>query len=494
VLAAFLALHVVVWGAVGALSQHNLPLDVIEQLAWGREWQWTYFKHPPLPAWIIEIAAALTGGSDRALFFVGPLAGALALFLIWRLAADIVGPRTALLAALVQEGNYYLTFFAPEFNHNVVLLPLWALIGWTARRAIVLGRRRDWIFLGVAAALGMLGKYATGVLLLAIGLFILLEPGARRQLRTLGPWLGLGTMLLVLAPHIVALPGVHYGPLLFPFERTEPETRSVDHLLFPLRFARAQVLDVLLVLLLLAVAFLDRRRTGEAGTSVSPRDRRLVAVLCFGPILICMALSAAMGAMFKQVWAAPFWDFISLFVLVFVPFGRIPRISGRFLALWLLVFLAGAAAYGAQFAGQTLVGRKPLRGEFPGPELARAIDAGWHQAEGDRPLRYVAGDVWYAGNVAFYLWQERPSVLIDGDRTKSPWVKPADIVCDGIVLVWQKAFERDGLLSRFPEAQPQPEIDLSWHTWNSKPPHIAFGWAIVPPTANCGAPAAGHLE
>src|SRR5262245_29838461 len=47
--AAFLALHVVVWTALPTLLYPNLPLDLIEALTYGREWQLGYDKLPPLP-------------------------------------------------------------------------------------------------------------------------------------------------------------------------------------------------------------------------------------------------------------------------------------------------------------------------------------------------------------------------------------------------------------------------------------------------------------
>ena len=47
--AAFLALHAVVWTALPALFFLNLPLDLIEALVYGREWQLGYDKLPPLP-------------------------------------------------------------------------------------------------------------------------------------------------------------------------------------------------------------------------------------------------------------------------------------------------------------------------------------------------------------------------------------------------------------------------------------------------------------
>ena len=132
---AFLALHVVIWWSLPALLQHNLPLDVIEQLAWGREWQIVYFKHPPLPAWIVESVAVVFGRWPPALYLVGPLSSALSLFAIWRLGLAMLGPWRALLAVLAQEGVVYFTIFTPEFNHNVVLLPLWAALGLAGYRA-----------------------------------------------------------------------------------------------------------------------------------------------------------------------------------------------------------------------------------------------------------------------------------------------------------------------------------------------------------------------
>ncbi len=51
----FAALHVAVWTALPALLYPNLPLDLIEALVYGREWQLGYDKLPPLPWWLVEI-------------------------------------------------------------------------------------------------------------------------------------------------------------------------------------------------------------------------------------------------------------------------------------------------------------------------------------------------------------------------------------------------------------------------------------------------------
>src|SRR5690348_17046047 len=83
-IAAFLTVHILTWWLLPALLQHNLPLDVIEQLAWGREWQLAYFKHPPLVAWVLESIATSSDGWPPAIYLAGPLASALALVAVWR--------------------------------------------------------------------------------------------------------------------------------------------------------------------------------------------------------------------------------------------------------------------------------------------------------------------------------------------------------------------------------------------------------------------------
>ena len=49
------------------------------------------------------------------------------------------------------------------------------------------------------------------------------------------------------------------------------------------------------------------------------------------------------------------------------------------------------------------------------------VEQRWHAVVGDVRLAIVAGDVWIAGNIAFY-GADRPSVFIDADPAKSPWI------------------------------------------------------------------------
>ena len=58
---AFLAVHAAVWTLLPTLIYPNLPLDLIEALLYGREWQLGYDKLPPLPWWLVQVAYRLAG-------------------------------------------------------------------------------------------------------------------------------------------------------------------------------------------------------------------------------------------------------------------------------------------------------------------------------------------------------------------------------------------------------------------------------------------------
>src|SRR4051812_7077830 len=92
---AFLALHAVVWTALPALFFINLPLDLIEGLVYGREWQLGYDKLPPLPWWMLQATYQLLG-PDLFFYALSQLTVITAFALIWLMARQLVGPVGAL--------------------------------------------------------------------------------------------------------------------------------------------------------------------------------------------------------------------------------------------------------------------------------------------------------------------------------------------------------------------------------------------------------------
>src|SRR3954449_10965913 len=99
-LAAVIVLHVAIWATLPAVLYQNLPLDLIEALTYGREWQLGYDKLPPLPWWLIEIVYR-TIGVDAAYYAFAQLVVVAAFALIWVTARPLVGARGALVAVLI---------------------------------------------------------------------------------------------------------------------------------------------------------------------------------------------------------------------------------------------------------------------------------------------------------------------------------------------------------------------------------------------------------
>src|SRR3954467_1959704 len=110
--AVFLALHFLVWTALPALLYPNLPLDLIEALVYGREWQLGYDKLPPLPWWLTE-AARQALGPDLFYYLLSQIAIVTAFAFVFALARPLVGAMGALVALLIIDGLHFFTFTAP---------------------------------------------------------------------------------------------------------------------------------------------------------------------------------------------------------------------------------------------------------------------------------------------------------------------------------------------------------------------------------------------
>src|SRR5262249_12537143 len=126
VLFVVLAAHLVVWTTLPILVCSNLQLDLVEDLALGKEWQLGYWKHPPLPWLIADLAYRLVGRVE-VVYLLGPLAAVVCLYAVWRLASRMLGPLEALIAVLALEGIHFYQFSVVKFAHDQVQLPFWAL-------------------------------------------------------------------------------------------------------------------------------------------------------------------------------------------------------------------------------------------------------------------------------------------------------------------------------------------------------------------------------
>jgi 4-amino-4-deoxy-L-arabinose transferase-like glycosyltransferase len=475
----FLALHAVVWTSLPALLYFNLPLDVIEAMTYGREWQLGYDKLPPLPWWLAE-ATYHVFGVDASLYALSQAAVTVAFVAVWLTARPLIGAVGALASILIIDGMHYFSFSAAKFNHNVIELPFWAFAGFAFYAALRHGKLRCWILLGVALGLAWWAKYFVVILAAPLALFLLLDPQARRRLAGPGPWIAAAVTLLVMAPHLVWLARHDFLPLGYAEARAAAPSGMLDHLLHPAEFLAGQAFFLIPALLIAMPLFWPSAKSPPPA-SVDAFDRRIVSLLAFGPALTLFVFSLISGRATQAMWGFPLWLFLGLWIVVFALAAldrmRLLRIG----ALWAAVFAVFVVAFAADYLVLPNFDHRYRAAFFPGDLLSAAITQRFEQATGQEP-RYIIGSMWDGGNVAHYAAQRpQPRVLIDGLPARAPWIDLADLRARGAALVWTEGDPHvlpENFAAIAPSAKLGTPFDLPFHRGDGV---VHIGWAILPP-------------
>ena len=114
VLNVFLLMHLIVWTLAPSFSNKNLPLDVIEALAWGSNLDWGFEKHPPLSAFFPEVFYQIFGNQDWAYYFLSQIFVLLSFIIVFKLAREFLkNDIHALLSVFLLEGIYLYNFTTP---------------------------------------------------------------------------------------------------------------------------------------------------------------------------------------------------------------------------------------------------------------------------------------------------------------------------------------------------------------------------------------------
>ena len=481
--AAFLVLHAVVWTALPAILYLNLPLDLIEALTYGREWQLGYDKLPPLPWWTVEIVYRVFG-VDTAYYALAQAVVVVAFVLVWKTARPLVGALGALVAILIIDGMHYFNFTAAKFNHDVIQLPFWALAGFAFHAGLQRGGIGYWVLLGAALGSALWAKYFVAVLVAPLVLFMLLDREARRHLASPGPWVAAAVALVIMAPHLVWLVQNDFLPFHYAEARALPVRGPFDHLLRPVQFLGGQLFFLIPALVIAAPLFWPRssnKNTPSATTDAF--DKRIITLLAFGPALAVFALSLVTGRGTVTMWGYPLWLFLGLWIVLFaraaLDHARLVWIG----VLWATVFAILAIAFIADYTVLPRIDHRYRSAFYPGGTLAAAVTQRFEAATGRKPA-YIIASMWNGGNVAHYSGlHPQPRVLIDGLPRRAPWIDLADLRARGAVVVWS-----DGDLNSLPESfatvAAGAEVGAPFALpFRSGEQVLHVGWAVMRPQA-----------
>jgi 4-amino-4-deoxy-L-arabinose transferase-like glycosyltransferase len=458
------------------------PTDNLEQLTWVRALQWGYYKHPPLPTWLIWLPVQLLGLTAAAPALLGAACTLGAIGLLWWLLVQLRGRRHATVALLAVLCISFYNGRLDYYNHNVVLMLLSTASAALCWLAFTTGRWRWFLGLGLALGLGALTKYQIALTAAALLAFAVSQRAWRRPRLLLGLALAAAVALLLLLPHLVWLVQHDFPPMRYAMATSLDVRLGVAQRgLHTLRWLLDQLFNRSLpALLLLAWAAYGLRRKAPAGAGLNANppaalaepgvagDAARALLLAWGlvPLLAMVLLGVATGANLQLHWGTPFLPLTVPALMELLP--RLPwsrtglrRLGLAFLLLQGLLMLLSHLSSPRGWA--------PMQSQhwrsFASQALAqRLADPARQQLGG--PVRVVSGDAVLAGALALRL-PERPLVLIDGRLDFSPWV-PQDLVA------------RCGLLQLGPLAALPGGQALG-------APFKDLGWRVQPPAAGAGA-------
>ena len=421
--------HLLFWGGVPPLTYAMLPLDTLELLGWGQEWQAGYYKHPPLGAWLGELWLHAFGGWLGSLYLLSQACVLVTYGYVWLTARRFLDRDRAVIATVVLAAAYWFSVLTPNFNMNVLQLPLWAGFCYHFIRAVE-NDAWHWLAVGAFAALALLAKYS-GLLLIASAGAALLLPRYRSHWRQPLLYLGAALALLLLSPHLLWLNAHAELPLRYlrSFDAAEAGT-AASHLIEPLRFAIGALLGCALSVLLLALL-----RSPQAKDPARTPHRLLILLLCFGPLVLAMGYGLISGSRLKSTWAFPFFNLLGVALLLSIRTSVDHRAWRRFV-VGLGVMLALTAT--AHLAYKLRSDRSKTA--FEGAQLATLVEQRWQARFRNAPLRIVVGDHIVSAIVSSYA-KDRPSMLVNADFSISLWLRSDDLGRSGAAVVCRASNE-----------------------------------------------------
>ncbi len=394
----FVISHLILWTLIPTMTNSNLPLDVIEALAWGSNLDWGFNKHPPLSAFFPEVFFQIFGPQDWVYYLLSQIFVVISFFIIFKLSQEILNDGTlSLLSVFLIEGIYFYNFTTPEFNVNVCQLPFWCLTvyyTWQIYNSKKI-ELYDCILLGAAAGFGILSKYLFIYLLVAIDLLfaylIFIKKSKKFDFKYL---VSLEVFFVILIPHIIWLFNNDFITIKYGFARAGlDEGQMINHLKYPLIFTLKQIgiLVPFLILVWLLIKKIPKK--------LNLKDEKLIFLIFINlvPIVLVFMTALITGSKIRTMWMTPFYLFFgTLFIYLLKDLINIKKLNS-FLIGFIFLFLLSPILY-----GYVSISKTDKRTDYPGKDIAIKVQMAWHEQH-DEPIKYVLGDEWAAGNLSYHI-------------------------------------------------------------------------------------------
>jgi 4-amino-4-deoxy-L-arabinose transferase-like glycosyltransferase len=398
----FIVVHLILWTLVPSLTNNNLPLDVIEALAWGSNLDWGFIKHPPGSAFFPEVIFKIFGSQDWAYYLLSQIFVVIAFIVVFKFAEELFKNKIlSLISVFLLEGIYFYNFTTPEFNVNVCQLPFWSLCVYYSWKLFDKKKAnfKDSFWLGVFAAIGFLSKYLFIYLLVSIALLffyvIFIKKNQKFDFKYL---VSLEVFILLLVPHLIWLTNNEYVTITYGLVRAGLENTSLlNHIFYPVIFLCKQI-GILTPFFIMSFFLVKKLKF-----KVSLKDRKLLFLIFINlaPITLMFLTSVLTGSKIRTMWMTPFYLFFGvLIVYIFQTQINLKRLN-NFILMFVILFALSPFTYA--YISITETDKKT---DYPGKQIATKIQYAWNQ-DHNEPITVVFGDEWLAGNLSYHL-KSRP--------------------------------------------------------------------------------------
>ena len=387
---------------IPSVTNHNLPLDTIEALAWGSNLDWGFNKHPPMSAFFPEVFFKIFGSQDWVYYLLSQIFVIISFYYVFQFSKEILKSNIyGLISVFLIESIYFYNFTTPEFNVNVCQLPFWSLTvfySWKIYNDKQI-KFLDCFLVGLFAALGFLSKYLFIYLLVSIDLLfiylIFLKKDRKFDFKYL---ITFEVFLVVLVPHLIWLNNNEFITITYGLARTGLEQSSfIDHIRYPAIFLFKQIgiITPFLILVWLLVKKIKFK--------INFKDKNLLFLLTINilPIVFMFLTSLIMGSKIRTMWMTPFYLFFgTLFVYLLQTQINIKKLKIFMIGFFFFFFLSPVLyAY-------VSITKDYKRTDYPGKEIAIKTQYAWDQ-QFNSTINVVLGDEWNAGNLSYHL-KSRP--------------------------------------------------------------------------------------
>ncbi len=398
----FVTAHLMFWTLIPSLTNHNLPLDTIEALAWGSNLDWGFNKHPPMSAFFPEIFYQIFGSQDWAYYLLSQIFVVISFYYVFKLSKEILNNNLlGLISVLLIETIYFYNFTSPEFNVNVCQLPFWSLTAYYAWR-IFNGKNikfSDCFLVGLFAAFGFLSKYLFLYLLVSIDLLFIYLIFIKKDRKFDFKYLITTEVFLVaLVPHFIWLTNNEFITISYGLARTGLEQSSlINHVQFPLIFIGKQI-GLLIPFLILTWLLVQKFKF-----KINIKDKKLLFLLSINllPILLMFLTSVITGSKIRTMWMTPFYLFFGTFFVYMLQTQINIKKLKPFVIGFVFFFFLSPVLY-----AYVSISKDDKRTDYPGKEIAIKTQYAWDQQFNSK-ITVVLGNEWNAGNLSYHL-KSRP--------------------------------------------------------------------------------------